>query len=141
MNFPKGIRLNNPGNIVRNEISWQGMSTMQDDPRFVRFETPVFGIRALMKILQNYYFKYQLDSVRAIINRFAPPVENDTESYIIGVAKQLKVTDNDVIDLEDKSTLITLVQAIIIHENGNPPDNMPKFWYGDSVYIAAYKSL
>ncbi len=59
------------------------------ETRFCVFRSPEWGIRALVKIIQTYERKYSLDTVRGIINRWAPPVENDTGSYISQVAKAL----------------------------------------------------
>ena len=52
--------LNNPCGIKKNSIAWQGEATMQDDPVFVRFESPVMGLRAAMKILLTYQRKYEI---------------------------------------------------------------------------------
>ncbi|OTA21061.1 structural protein [Xenorhabdus beddingii] len=54
----RGIRNNNPGNIDHNpKNKWQGQ--LRHDPkiekRFCRFESPEYGIRALMKLLSNYH--------------------------------------------------------------------------------------
>lgn len=138
MILPRGIRLNNPGNIDRSPIVWQGESTLQDDPRFIRFEAASDGIRALMKILLTYTEKYKLGTVRGLINRWAPPNENDTSSYIDAVAKHLEVDYDTTISV--KQYLIPLAQAIIFHENGQPFENYPKYWYDDTIYQEAYKS-
>ena len=41
-----------------------------------------YGIRAAFCILRTYATKYRLCSIRDIITRWAPPSENDTQSYI-----------------------------------------------------------
>ena len=134
---PRGIRNNNPGNIDRNAVSWQGMSTMQDDPRFIRFDEPKWGIRAIMKIIKTYDEKYELTTIRKIIYRWAPPEENATDSYVAAVADHVGIdADEELGDLEG-NILLKITQAIVVHENGNPPDNTPPFWYDDSVYEAA----
>lgn len=83
MNTPRGIRNNNPGNI-RWGSDWKGLKKdgKQQDPSFCVFETPEYGIRALAKLLQNYQLLYGLNTPRKIINRYAPPTENETVSYI-----------------------------------------------------------
>jgi hypothetical protein len=94
------------------------------DKRFVVFSTPLSGIRALAKILMTYSYLYEedtprdLDTVRELINRWAPPVENDTGAYVAAVAKSLNVAPDDKIDVADQPTLTKLVTAIIHHENG-----------------------
>ena len=85
---------------------------------------PEYGIRALAKILLNYERKYGLNTVRKIINRYAPEVENDTASYVASVAGQLGVAADEVIDISDTAVMLVLVKAIIRHENGcQPYDN------------------
>lgn len=115
----RGERNNNPGNIDRTAERWQGMAADQsDDYRFVVFSNPVWGIRALAKLVMNYQKKYQLNTVREIINRWAPPVENDTGAYTQAVARRVGVDLDDPIDTLDPKTLRSLVIAIITHENG-----------------------
>ncbi len=133
--LPRGIRNCNPGNLDRNAIHWQGMSTLQDDPRFIRFETPEFGLRALMKLLITYEEKYSCNTIRKIISRFAPPTENDTGAYINAVAIMANV-DYDV-PIDVKKYLVPLAQSIVFHENGAGFVNYPRYWYTNDVYAAA----
>ena len=116
----RGIRNNNPGNI-RHGDKWQGLSAEQTDSEFCVFSQPEYGIRALCRILRTYQRKYGLRDVHSIINRFAPPVENDTESYIKSVCLKLDVTPETLIDLEEKGIMLNLLKAIIRHENGEQP--------------------
>jgi hypothetical protein len=53
-----------------------------------------------------------------IINRWAPPVENDTAAYAGAVARALGVGVNDPLDMTDAGTLQLLIESIIRHENG-----------------------
>lgn len=115
----RGIRNNNPGNIERNSIRWNGMALEQTDPRFVVFTRPEYGIRALAKVLLTYQRRYGLDTVAKIIGRWAPPVENDTGAYAQHVAAQVGVGVYDRIDLSNGMVLTGLITAIIAHENGN----------------------
>jgi len=82
---PRGIRNNNPGNIRRNGDPWQGLAETQGDKEFFTFATPVYGIRALARTLITYQDRHGLRTIRQIISRWAPPVENDTESYVKAV--------------------------------------------------------
>jgi len=131
--LPRGIRGNNPGNIDRTGTKWQGMSSDQSgDPRFIVFDAPEWGIRAIVRVLRTYYDKHGLRTVKGIINRWAPPVENDTEAYFMTVAKKLGVDPGEQIDIDDIDTLRTLVKAIIRHENGRGPEP-DGGWYSDDV--------
>ncbi|WP_340619325.1 structural protein [Xenorhabdus siamensis] len=131
----RGIRNNNPGNIDHNpKNKWQGQ--LQHDPkiekRFCRFESPEYGIRALMKLLCNYH-KGGHNSVSKIINRYAPDSENNTTAYINSVAKALNVDQFEKIEV-NKPTLIGLSKAIIRHENGRQP-------YSEATFEKAYSLL
>lgn len=112
----RGERNNNPGNIVKSAAPWQG-KVSGTDPRFETFDTPENGIRALAKLLRNYAAQ-GVDSVEAIITRYAPSNENDTGAYIRAVAQDVGVAPSDPLNLSDVATLRALVGAIITHENG-----------------------
>lgn len=139
--LPRGIRNNNPGNIRLSVSKWKGQRNFQFDPAFVEFVTPVMGLRALMRLMLTYHFKYGLDSVTALINRYAPPHENATDSYIHQVARRLGVRQFDKIDLRRSDVLITLARAITRHENGVPHQGYPSDWYAGGVYGDAYNMV
>lgn len=129
---PRGIRLNNPGNIRRADTEWRGMVHDGEvgsvgDPDFVQFEAPQWGIRALARLLRTYQRHHDCHTVRAIIGRYAPPQDgNPTSAYVDHVAERLGVGRDDPLILSDADTLIGLVKAIIRHENGQQP-------YSDAV--------
>lgn len=124
----RGIRNNNPGNIRWGD-DWQGLvpKSERTDKSFCQFTASEYGIRAMIIILRNYEKKHGLNTVRKIINRWAPPVENDTESYINSVAKQVGVDADKVIDVTDSRVMIPLLEAVITHENGNQPYDFATF--------------
>lgn len=128
----RGVRNNNPGNIDYNPRNqWQGQ--LAPDPsiekRFARFDTAENGIRALAKLVLAYRGKdgmpgiggLGIDTVREVINRWAPGIENDTESYIKAVAAGVGVAPTQPIDLRNFRTLIAITTGIIQHENGSVP--------------------
>lgn len=120
----RGIRNNNPGNIDKGQ-PWKGLADDQPDPRFCTFISPEWGIRAIHIILQSYDRKYGLRTVRKIINRWAPPSENDTDEYISDVAGDIGVQPDDELDVMHRDTAYGLVVGIIQHENANyryPPE-------------------
>lgn len=119
-NIPRGLRNNNPGNILKTPASnwsnrWQG-EVESTDPRFARFATMADGVRALGKLLLNYQKLHKLNTVRAIVNRWAPPVENNTDAYVASVARALGVGPDQPIAVA--AYLDKLVRAIATHENG-----------------------
>lgn len=115
---PRGIRLNNPLNIRHNRNNrWQGVYETQDDPDFVHFATMPFGIRAGFVILKNYMTK-GLVTPEAIINRWAPPHENSTETYINYVCKRSGLTRKHVLHFDNENEMVALVEAMIKMETG-----------------------
>jgi len=115
----RGLRNNNPGNIRKSGDAWRGLSAEQPDTDFFTFTAPEYGIRALAKILLTYESDYGLNTVRGIINRWAPPVENDTGSYVKSVASSMGVDPDRAINIG--LYLVLLVPAIVKHENGFNP--------------------
>lgn len=119
--IPRGIRNHNPGNIRRSSDPWQGLAKDQNDEAFFTFSEPKWGIRALARVLISYQDKHNLRTVRALISRWAPPVENKTSAYIEHVAFKLGVDADEPLDVHDYRVLRPLVEAIIMHENGQQP--------------------
>jgi len=117
---PRGLRNNNPGNIRHGKSRWKGMAAAQPDKAFVRFKTPFWGIRAMTLLLLNYH-RMGRDSVRQVIERWAPPVENDTGAYVSSVAQSLGVAPDAPLDWASDIVIANLVRAIIRHENGVQP--------------------
>ncbi len=133
LKMPRGIRNNNPMNLRKSTISWQG-KVEGTDTSFETFVTPEYGIRAGAKVLMTYQSKYALKSVREIINRFAPPIENNTDSYIKHVASVLNVDEDEPINI--KEHLIALITTIIKHENGIQPYDSQTIKNGVSMALA-----
>jgi hypothetical protein len=119
---PRGIRNNNPANLENNGIPWQGLAPVQSDSRFYQFQTPEYGIRAAARVLKTYQNKYGINTVRGVIERWAPPHENNTDSYVNHVASVLGVGPDDSINIA--AYLVPLTEAIIVHENGQNPYSM-----------------
>jgi hypothetical protein len=117
---PRGVRNNNPGNVMRGEDQWQGEIT-GNDPRYASFSTPEAGIRAMGKTLITYQDKHGLNTVEGIVSRWAPATENNTAAYIGTVAKALGVKSDQAIDLHDTNTLARITKAMIGVENGKQP--------------------
>jgi len=135
--LPRGIRNNNPGNIRLGGVIWLGQKTEgTTDNAFMEFITPLHGLRALMKLLLNYHYKHTLDTVDSIMNRYAPPYENDTRAYAAIVARHLKVATGQKIRLT-KPTLIGFAEAVVVHENGKPHAGYPPYWYAEELYDEA----
>lgn len=118
---PRGIRNNNPGNIRKSDDKWQGLSDVQDDEAFFRFKDPVYGIRALARVLITYQDNYDLRTINQLIGRWAPTNENNTGAYQRSVADSMTRNPNETLDMHDFDDLKGLVEGIILHENGIQP--------------------
>ncbi|HBR7407548.1 TPA: hypothetical protein L9333_000728 [Klebsiella pneumoniae] len=131
---PRGVRNNNPGNLEASSSNpWIGQTG--SDGRFAKFETPEHGIRALGRNLISYQ-RQGIDTVGEIINRWAPPSDNnDTAAYIKAVCAQLGVTANQPLDASNPDTLQALCAAIIKHENGTQPYSSDQLSTGVSAAL------
>lgn len=114
----RGIRNNNPGNIRKTNDSWLGLSDVQDDPKFFQFKTMAYGIRAMACILLTYQQKYEIRTIRDIINRYAPEKENATANYVACVAAKTGFHQHDRLDMHDYQTLKKLLRAMVWFEVG-----------------------
>lgn len=112
-----GIRSQNPGNIRAGATQWQGQTGV-NEKGFCIFSSSLYGIRALAKLLLTYHDKYGLCTVRTLINRWAPPVENDTGSYVSAVCGDTCFDPDAWLHVGEPSILSALVRAVIHHENG-----------------------
>ena len=120
MPLPRSVRNNNPGNLIYvPTIKWLGQTGPEDGQgRFAKFATPQHGWRACAKQIMTYKERYGLNTIRKIIDRWAPPNENNTEMYIRRVATALNVSPDETISVQDFATMKELVQAIADVESG-----------------------
>lgn len=102
---PIGMRYNNPGNLRPggHEAHYSSMNA---------------GITAAMNNVLAYSHIHGLNTVSGIINRWAPPSENNTQAYVNFVAGRLGVTPYQQITVTDPQTMFELLMAIFYYENG-----------------------
>lgn len=94
------MKNNNPGNIRSSSANWIGQTGVSDNG-FVIFGSLKYGYRALYKLLDNY-IKAGYDTIDKIINRWAPPADNnDTETYIKNVSKRTGLTPYEKVKKTD----------------------------------------
>lgn len=153
MTLPRGIRNRNPGNIRKApHFQWQGELRLANtdkryDAEFCVFEEVEYGIRALMKLLINYNQKWEIKTIKGAIDRWAPPIENNTSAYVKAVEKQTGIPANQEWDFTKFEFLVPVTRAIIRHENGAPWNHFKDYiergytddWYSDRVYQDAYE--
>ena len=117
----RGIRNCNPLNIRRGRDQWQGQAERQSDAAFVVFKSMEWGWRAAFKLLtRTYYHKYRLYTIRMIIQKWAPPHENNTEAYILNVSRLAGISPDEPIGIpmESPARWMMVAAAMAIQENG-----------------------
>lgn len=118
-NLPRGLRNNNPGNLVRTSETWKGKvpHAQNTDTRFEQFIELRYGIRAMMRDVMTDIGKGK-NTVTALISEFAPAFENNTSAYINTVAKMVGISVNAKITNLSDILLIQICKAIVYVENG-----------------------
>ena len=124
----------NPGNIRLGE-SWLGLRMKQTDPDFCQFTSMTYGCRALLKLLRTYVEKRGCTTIRKVVERWAPPSENDTTSYVLSVAAACRRDADERLPVDvDPLIYLDLARAIARHECGPEAEGI-----GDDVWEAAAK--
>ena len=121
MTTPRGIRNNNPLNIRKSKDKWKGLRAQQQDAAFCQFENMEWGWRAAFWLLtRTYYHTYRLFTIRTIIQKWAPPHENNTASYIANVSKMTGIGADTPIGIpsDQPARWMMLGAAMAIQENG-----------------------
>ena len=130
----RGLKNNNPLNIRHSKDQWQGASIPQTDKDFVQFKTMAYGYRAVWRTLNTYFYRFLMQKkpfcVETIINRWAPPVENDTKAYISTVTSLTGIGETEKLPAPDKvhsyPQLSNLISAMTVMENGIPMSAVDK---------------
>lgn len=117
LKLTRGERNKNPGNIDQSPNRWQGKVANPTDSRFEQFTDVKWGIRALAKLLISYHSRGH-DTIIEMINRYAPSSENNSESYITAVSIATGVAPTVSYPIRELDSLVSLVTAVIHHENG-----------------------
>jgi len=117
----RGLRNCNPGNIRISNIKFKG-EVISNDKSFKQFKSIAYGYRAMMKIIKYYYNHYNLKTLEEIIDRWAPPTENNTSAYVLVVQRETGIQKDSEVYVDDKSTLTSVVAAMSLVENGVKAD-------------------
>ena len=120
----RGLSLNNPFDLeVSEHWTWLGEVRPTSDPEglFCQFQSLAAGLRAGIKNLRNQQIIHRLRTVETIIEKYAPPSENNTDAYVAAVCAALDVDPEQTIDLSNPITLATFAKAVIIQEQGSNP--------------------
>jgi hypothetical protein len=115
-----GVPLHNPGNLR----DWGDTPRVQVGKigKFAKFNTDIEGLSAMAGNLLAYS-RRGINTIGAIVSRWAPRSENDTASYIADVSKKMGMNAGQGLNLSDPQTLENLMTAMIHHEQGRSPYN------------------
>lgn len=116
----RGLRNNNPGNIRKSNVNYQGEIIPSTDPAFKQFKTIVWGYRAMFMLLHTYQKKHGLNTLEGMIQRYAPPCENNTGNYLKSVCNWSGIPNDRILNTLDGHTMIPIVCAMSRMENGTP---------------------
>lgn len=113
---------NNPGNIRCSRVVYLGEVLPSTDTAFKQFKTMAWGYRAMFVLLHTYRIKHNLKTLREMIERYAPPTENDTTSYVSFVSMRTRIADIQSVDTLNQRQMASIVAAMARMENGAEPD-------------------
>lgn len=116
--LPRGIRNNNPLNICKGD-KWLGLSPKQTDPKFCQFSEPKYGYRAALVILRKYMLAYALNTVSAIVRRWAP---DGGAGYVDVVCRHMGVHAHQPLSYWNRTQMTALLEGMTIAENGRKAD-------------------
>ena len=118
--LPRGLRNNNPLNIRKNQNRWKGLARRQTDRSFFQFKEMKWGYRAAFIILRRYYNEHHLLTIEDIINRWAPPNENNSKAYANYVATMCATRTDRILPSPTQDAVLwqKIVFAMAEYENG-----------------------
>lgn len=97
----RATRNNNPGDIEwgpfaeHNGADFIEKTPAHELPRFAHFPTADIGFAAMKALLKMHYAGM---TVEQMLNKYAPPIENATNSYIKNVCLWVGCQPTDIID-------------------------------------------
>jgi hypothetical protein len=115
--LPLPIRQNNPMALRDTDSTWEGEIVAIYDSGFEWFESVEYGLRAGMYNIIRNYFGEGYNTITSIFNKYAPPSENDTASYINYVSESMNISAESVL-LPTSDNILKLARAIVDMENG-----------------------
>lgn len=143
LNNPKlsrGVRNNNPGNLVKTNNAWIGKIKNGTDSRFEQFTDVKYGIRAMIIDIIGDIGKGK-NTIRKLISEYAPAFENNTNNYVNVVSSALGINPDSIIKEVDFTFIHKISRAIITHENGKDGDLITDSDIFDAIDILDRKQL
>lgn len=112
---------------------------------FKKYSSIDEGIEAHQELLNKYQSLHGKHTIREIINRWAPPKENDTSNYVKFMANKMHVNPDEALNFEDANVLgkFSFYQSQMEKGKNNPTTledhervalkNAPKPWEMNSI--------
>ncbi len=113
----RGLRNNNPGNLVTSDVIYDGEIRPSQDRVFRQFKTMAYGYRAMF-MLMAHYLKKGIDTIEKIITTYSPPHENPTAAYINQVSRATGIPKDRKLEKTNGADFFKIVLAISHVENG-----------------------
>ena len=118
----RGLRNCNPGNIRRSKVHYLGEVRPSQDSDFKQFESMAYGYRAMFVLFDSYRRRYALNTLRQMLNRYAPPSENFTEGYIRFVSQKTGILPDEELNTRSERDMVPIISAMSEIENGVSAD-------------------
>lgn len=130
--LPRGVRNCNPGNIrmppkkLEDKDKFEGEIRPSKDKSFRTFVKMAYGYRAMHYLLRKYKNKYSLNTLEQMINRWAPPSDNNkTEVYIDFVCDRTGIGRKEIVDVSNMTVMCRIVEAMATMECGGKTGWVP----------------
>lgn len=117
---PRGLRNNNPLNIIISPNKWLGKRPKEKntDGHFEQFDTIEYGYRAAFIILRKYINVYGCNTIETIIKKWAPDGHTIEQNYIKRVETLTGIPRQDTINFDEEAKMIQIIRAMAAVENG-----------------------
>jgi hypothetical protein len=116
--MPLGIANNNPGNIRWSAANnWDGQIG-QDANGFVIFSDPVFGLRALFKLLETYKSEIEPIGVFDILSISRRWTTTQQDAWAANVSAAAGFPQTMALDTGNAAQMASLANGIVVAENG-----------------------
>lgn len=111
----RGLRNNNPFNLIKTKIPWKGKIEGSADPKFEQFKTVEYGVRAGVMDIANDYKTDGKTTIRELIREFAPGHENPTSTYVNWIANFVGLRSDQKIPYK---LMPRFLKGLVLFENG-----------------------
>ena len=107
----KMTKYNNPFNIKRVDSKKYLGKNYKNSEKYEKFINVNFAVAAYLTLLDKNYLSKGYNTISKIVNRYAPPSENDTQKYINDLSSITKIAKNKIIKF-DFDTAFSICSAM-----------------------------